>query len=634
MKACVEDCKPTRASTRIKERRHRQDQRQQQQLEEASPLPSSASSEVASLWSTSHVEARVNKKKKKGPLMKSPGQRKKKDTPQHNTAAATAKTREEEEQPPRSSLPTAKKSPTPRTPVTKHPALPCWKPPYPLYLPSETPSFKKGIQSVVQVLRSCRNIAVLTGAGISVSCGIPDFRSKGVGLYSVLDCGELGLSCPEELFDWEFFQMNPSPFFHFAKKLYFPLENNQKVRPSDSHKLLRLLQDRKQLLRVYSQNIDGLEEEAGVLTKKVVYAHGSLKWATCLTCKRKVPAGELEESILEGVIPYCQVTKKTQANNNASNGTVGTPPSKPVVRREPSSRQRKRPHPPGNEDGDSIHTAPPSRQSSTGSLSASNVCGGILKPNVTFFGQVLPDNVSRCLESDRKKVDALIVIGTSLSVAPISKVIGYLPANIPRILINRTIVHPRLHNNDSGSKDDDVEEDDSDKEKEEPDFREDYVFDAYLLGNCDDVTRALVRELRADDTGDSQPKPLDDLVEMGRLLSEVRADKIVESDADYAGDDSEVLYRAQDWETAKVPAERVFLFPGAQPPTPSMEDSPVQLQEVCHCNACSKRICKGHIHKCLECFDYDLCSICFPKVSKNHYKGQHTFGIEAVAPVR
>jgi len=633
MKSRMEECEPpTRASTRIKERRHRHDQRR---CEEGRSVPSSSS---PSSSSSSTVHAKEQREKEMDRPVESPTKKKKKDTPRQRTFA-TAKARED---PTHSPLPVARKSPSPRTPVKKDPVPHCQEPPYPFYLSTETPSFKKGMESIVQVLRSCRNIAVLTGAGISVSCGIPDFRSKDMGLYSVLDCEELGLSCPEELFDWEFFQQNPQPFFKFAKKLYFPLENNQKVRPSDSHKLLRLLQDRKQLLRVYSQNIDGLEEEAGVLTKKIVYAHGSLKWATCLSCKRKVPANELEESILEETIPYCQVAlpmKKAHVNSTVD-GAVNTPPSKPVVRREPSSRQRKRPRPLGNEDEYDSHI-PPSRQSSTGSSSDSNICGGILKPNVTFFGQVLPDNVSRCLEADRKKVDALIVIGTSLSVAPISKVIGYLPANIPRILINRTIVHPRFHNNDNGDKEKEEED-----HINEPDFRKNYVFDAYLLGNCDDVTRALVRELRVDDTKDNLlPKSLHGLVEMGRLLSEVRAAhrKVVESDIDGDGDeeegeddddDDEVLYRVEDWETAKVPAERVFLFPGAQPPRPSMEDSPVQLQEVCHCNACSKRICKGHIHKCLECFDYDLCGICFPKVFPNHHDGQHTFGIEAVAPVR
>lgn len=661
--ASQDDVKPTRASTRIGERRQRFDSGTWQPS-----LEGEVSTTLASAATKSVVEKNAEKKSspvrlKKKSEASTPVKKTKKGVPPLRHPLPPPKS------PPRGkskeeSLSAPSRSPLPKSPprtIKQAPPLPCCKPPYSFYSPTDTPSFAKCIESLVYVLRTCRNIAVLTGAGISVSCGVPDFRSKDVGLYSVLDCAALGLSCPEELFDWEFFQNNPQPFFQFAKRLYFPLQNNQKVRPSDSHKLLRLLQDRKQLLRVYSQNIDGLEEEAGVVTRKVVYAHGSLKWATCLTCKRRVPADELEDSILQGTVPLCPVIRKskqhqqqqgTDGNDTSSAPKADLPPN-PIIRREPSARQRKRPRSLDDDkrednssssggcdkDKNAANVAPerPRRQISTSSSASSssrsvplNACGGILKPNVTFFGQTLPDAVSRCLESDRKKVDALIVIGTSLSVAPISKVIGYLPANIPRILINRTIVHPQHQASSStaeGTMDDDNDE------TEEPDFRDNYVFDAYLLGNCDDVTRALVKKLRAEEESEGAPlhNMQDDLEEMGRLLSEVRSEEEEQrnDDGDDDEDDCEVLYRAQDWETATVPAERVFLFPGAQPPSPPLEES-VELQEVCHCNVCSKRIVKGHIHKCLTCFDYDLCSSCFPKVSKKHYEGKHQFGKEKV----
>jgi len=212
---------------------------------------------------------------------------------------------------------------------------------------------------------------------------------------------ELGLSCAEELFDFEVFQENPVPFFHFARNLYFPLGNGQRVQPSDSHKLLALLEEKKMLLRVYSQNIDGLEQKAGVSAKKVVYAHGSLQWATCCRCKRKVNSDEIEADILNGTVARCQAPL-VSSGSSANSGSNKPSPARPASQREPSERvaTRKR----SRSEDDSMNDFP------------RTVCGGVLKPNVTFFGETLNDSVRRSLEADRNKVDALIVIGTSLSV--------------------------------------------------------------------------------------------------------------------------------------------------------------------------------------------------------------------------
>jgi Sir2 family len=61
------------------------------------------------------------------------------------------------------------------------------EPPFSFYIDETRPTFAEGWASVVKLLQGRKNIAVLTGAGISVSCGIPDFRSKESGLYSTLD---------------------------------------------------------------------------------------------------------------------------------------------------------------------------------------------------------------------------------------------------------------------------------------------------------------------------------------------------------------------------------------------------------------------------------------------------------------
>ena len=434
-------------------------------------------------------------------------------------------------------------------------------------------TFHEGITAVANLLRNKKNIAVLTGAGISVSCGIPDFRTKGSGLYSTLDLEELGLSCPEDLFDWDVFQEDPVPFYHFARNLYFPLGNDQRARPSDSHKLLAMLDQKKQLRRVYSQNIDGLEQEAGVSERKVVYAHGSLLNASCIRCKKKVKSDEIEADILAGQVSYCQEVIQSAKDMTAS-------PSRESSRRNTARKCLR------NANGDLL-------------------CGGVMKPGVTFFGQALEDSVSKCIGVDKEKVDALIVIGTSLSVAPISKVIGYMPADIPRILINRTVVHPAC--NDENLKDDP--------------HRKGYVFDAYLLGNCDDITRALAKHLFADSDDDQE------CLSSGRVLSNLdERSSYGPHDGDEYGDTETSLYNKEDWGMVDVPHDRVFLFPGAAPPSSESDNSGAEFQEVAICDGCSKEI-TGTIHKCAQCFDYDLCGKCFgnAKLRKKHHGGKHTF---------
>lgn len=333
------------------------------------------------------------------------------------------------------------------------------KPPFSLCHPgpslSSSPStFADAFEGVARLLQGRKNIVVLVGAGISVSCGIPDFRSKGSGLYSTLDIEGLGLSCPEELFDWEFFQEDPVPFFKFARNLYFPLgggggdgdtTTTKKVEPSDSHKLLALLEQKKMLLRVYSQNIDGLETVAGVSPKRMVYAHGSLQWATCCKCQRKVSSKEILPAIQQGTVPRCQAERyrgsskskpmtptvaassatlplptatspspSSMSRRSHTTVTVSSPPSSTTVPCKLSSPRRGQKRPRANSRTSSSNTG--TNTSTDDMVDERRVCGGVFKPAVTFFGETLNDNVRRALEADKKKVDALIVIGTSLSV--------------------------------------------------------------------------------------------------------------------------------------------------------------------------------------------------------------------------
>lgn len=119
------------------------------------------------------------------------------------------------------------------------------------------------VDDAVDLLKRSKNIIVLTGAGISTSLGIPDFRSAGTGLYSKLE--HLGLDDPQEVFNIQVFKEDPSIFFSVARDI---LPNTERFSPT--HAFIALLQQKDKLLTNYSQNIDNLESKAGITSDKLI----------------------------------------------------------------------------------------------------------------------------------------------------------------------------------------------------------------------------------------------------------------------------------------------------------------------------------------------------------------------------
>ncbi|TFG27392.1 NAD-dependent deacylase [Candidatus Thorarchaeota archaeon] len=139
------------------------------------------------------------------------------------------------------------------------------------------------------LIKKATKIIALTGAGISVDSGIPDFRSEG-GLWKRYD--------PHEFATFESFMQNPTKFWTMGREL---AETILKAKPNEAHKALADLELRKKLLGVITQNIDNLHQAAG--NKEVIELHGNYLRAYCIDCKTDYVGKEVHQRVAEGEIP-------------------------------------------------------------------------------------------------------------------------------------------------------------------------------------------------------------------------------------------------------------------------------------------------------------------------------------------
>ncbi|EBF5181776.1 NAD-dependent protein deacylase [Listeria monocytogenes] len=132
-----------------------------------------------------------------------------------------------------------------------------------------------------EALKKAERIVFLTGAGVSVSSGIPDYRSKN-GLYA-------GMSSPEYMLSHTCLVREPEKFYQFVtENMYYP-----DAEPNAIHTKMAEIEAEKDVT-IITQNIDGLHEKAG--SKKVVNFHGSLYHCYCQKCGMSVTAQEYLKS--------------------------------------------------------------------------------------------------------------------------------------------------------------------------------------------------------------------------------------------------------------------------------------------------------------------------------------------------
>jgi NAD-dependent deacetylase len=155
-------------------------------------------------------------------------------------------------------------------------------------------SLSHDIERLAELIREARTVVALTGAGISVPSGIPDFRSAGTGLWANVD--------PMAVAHIDVFRRDPQRFWSFYGERFHTLEDKE---PNDAHRALVELERRGHLDAVVTQNIDRLHRKAG--SREVVEVHGTISTSTCLVCGEARALDEVQERLAgaDDGVPRC-----------------------------------------------------------------------------------------------------------------------------------------------------------------------------------------------------------------------------------------------------------------------------------------------------------------------------------------
>jgi len=229
-----------------------------------------------------------------------------------------------------------------------------------------------------------KRIAVLSGAGLSTDSGIPDYRGAGRVVRKPMTFQE--------------FLADPGKRQRYWAGSHLGWRTFAAARPNDGHRALAALEDRGVVTGVITQNVDGLHLRAG--SRRVVEIHGSMDRALCLTCGQVFARADLAATI------------------DRANPWIDEPGS---VQLQP--------------DGD-VEITDVERFVVPGC----SVCGGVLKPDVVFFGEFVPTEKFTESVSIVADADALLVVGSSLTVNSGVRLVDHAARRKhPVVIVNRGV---------------------------------------------------------------------------------------------------------------------------------------------------------------------------------------------------
>lgn len=233
-------------------------------------------------------------------------------------------------------------------------------------------------------LLDLKNMFVLTGAGCSTASGIPDYRDEQ---------GQWKRRPPVMILP---FRTKPDVYQRYWARAYAGWPRFASAPPGPAHHALAALESAGVVSHLVTQNVDGLHQRAG--SRAVIDLHGRLDVVACLGCGARSTRAELQEEI-----------------------AVANPDWSPVYSAAPD----------GDADIDPAAVsafAPP----------RCGACGGLLKPDVVFFGENVPPAIYQASREALAASDAVLVAGSSLMVySGFRFVVQAREAGLPIAIVNR-----------------------------------------------------------------------------------------------------------------------------------------------------------------------------------------------------
>jgi len=227
------------------------------------------------------------------------------------------------------------------------------------------PATARNVPALADWLRAHRRVFVLTGAGCSTASGIPDYRDRA------------GAWKRRPPVTYQAFVQDPATRARYWARSHAGWPMVARARPNAAHRALAELEARGRMAKLVTQNVDGLHQRAGSID--VLDLHGRIDAVRCLACDARVSREDVQAQLAACNPDWMHAVEAAAIA------------------------------PDGDADLDAIDTT-------TFVAPHCTACGGLLKPDVVFFGENVPRARVDAAQQALQASDAMLVAGSSLMV--------------------------------------------------------------------------------------------------------------------------------------------------------------------------------------------------------------------------